>query len=70
MRADSSLLLAVSGSVPGLQIVVSDVAAARAELLERGMEVSEVQQFDWGFYVYFSDPVGNRWAVQQLLDRT
>jgi uncharacterized glyoxalase superfamily protein PhnB len=52
-----------------LQLVVSDVAAARAQLMERGVEVSEVQEFDWGSFVFFSDPDGNRWAVQQLPDR-
>jgi catechol 2,3-dioxygenase-like lactoylglutathione lyase family enzyme len=54
------------GSVKGLQMVVSDIEAARAELLERGVEVSEVQHFDWGSFVFFSDPDGNGWAVQQL----
>ena len=56
----------VPGSVQGLQLVVSDVAAARAELVERGVEVSEVQDFPWGSFVFFSDPDGNGWAVQQL----
>jgi catechol 2,3-dioxygenase-like lactoylglutathione lyase family enzyme len=54
------------GSVQGLQIVVPDIHAARAELLERGVEVSEVQVFDWGSFVFFNDPDGNGWAVQQL----
>jgi predicted enzyme related to lactoylglutathione lyase len=54
------------GSVQGLQLVVSDVYAARAELVERGVEVSEVQEFPWGSFVFFSDPDGNGWAVQQL----
>ena len=54
------------GSVQGMQIVVSDINAARAELVERGVEVSEVQEFDWGSFVFFSDPDGNGWAVQQL----
>jgi catechol 2,3-dioxygenase-like lactoylglutathione lyase family enzyme len=58
------------GSVEGLQMVVSDVEAARAELLERGVEVSDVQVFDWGSFVFFSDPDGNRWAVQQLPPRS
>jgi predicted enzyme related to lactoylglutathione lyase len=57
------------GSVEGLQIVVSDVAAARAQLVSRGVEVSEIQKFDWGSFVFFSDPDGNGWAVQQLPDR-
>jgi predicted enzyme related to lactoylglutathione lyase len=54
------------GSVEGLQLVVPDIQAARAELVERGVEVSEVQDFPWGSFVFFSDPDGNRWAVQQV----
>ena len=54
------------GSVQGLQLVVADIDAARAELVERGVEVSEVQKFDWGSFVFFSDPDGNGWAVQQI----
>jgi catechol 2,3-dioxygenase-like lactoylglutathione lyase family enzyme len=54
------------GSVQGLQLVVSDIEAALAELVERGVEVSEVQEFDWGSFVFFSDPDGNGWAVQQV----
>ena len=54
------------GSVQGLQLVVADVEAARAELFERGVEVSDVQHYDWGSFVFFSDPDGNSWAVQQL----
>jgi len=54
------------GSIEGLQLVVSDIEAARAELADRGVPVSEVQVFDWGAFVFFSDPDGNRWAVQQI----
>jgi predicted enzyme related to lactoylglutathione lyase len=54
------------GSVKGLQMVVSDIQAARAELVERGVEVSDVQEFPWGAFVFFSDPDGNGWAVQSL----
>ena len=54
------------GSVRGLQIVVADVAAARAELAGRGVEVTEVQEFPWGNFVMFNDPDGNGWALQQL----
>ena len=54
------------GSVQGLQLVVSDINAARAQLLERGVEVSGVEEFPWGSFVFFSDPDGNGWAVQQL----
>jgi catechol 2,3-dioxygenase-like lactoylglutathione lyase family enzyme len=54
------------GSVQGLQMVVPDIRAARAELVERGVEVSEVQEFPWGHFVFFSDPDGNGWAVQAI----
>jgi predicted enzyme related to lactoylglutathione lyase len=53
------------GSVKGLQLVVSDVDAAHAELSGRGVEVSDVQEFPWGRFVFFSDPDGNGWAVQE-----
>jgi catechol 2,3-dioxygenase-like lactoylglutathione lyase family enzyme len=54
------------GSVKGLQLVVSDIEAAHGELVERGVEVSEVQEFAWGSFVFFSDPDGNGWAAQQI----
>jgi predicted enzyme related to lactoylglutathione lyase len=54
------------GSVKGLQMVVSDIQAAHDELVERGVEVSEVQEFPWGSFVFFSDPDGNGWAVQAI----
>jgi len=57
------------GSVRGLQIVVPDVEAARAELVERGVDVGEVQHFPWGSFVFFNDPDGNGWAVQQIPQR-
>jgi predicted enzyme related to lactoylglutathione lyase len=57
------------GSVQGLQLVVPDVEAAHAQLSERGVEVSDVQDFPWGRFVFFSDPDGNRWAVQQIPPR-
>lgn len=57
------------GSVDGLQMVVADIHAARAELVERGLDsVSEVDVQAWGSFVYFADPDGNTWAVQQLPD--
>jgi catechol 2,3-dioxygenase-like lactoylglutathione lyase family enzyme len=56
------------GSLEGLQLVVEDVEAARAELADRGVDVSDVQTFPWGSFVYFSDPDGNGWAVQQIPD--
>jgi len=51
------------------QIVVSDIQAAHAELAARGVEVSDVEEFPWGLFVFFSDPDDNRWAVQQLPSR-
>jgi catechol 2,3-dioxygenase-like lactoylglutathione lyase family enzyme len=54
------------GTLDGLQVVVADAAAAREELLARGIEVSEVDVQPWGSFVFFSDPDGNRWSVQQL----
>jgi predicted enzyme related to lactoylglutathione lyase len=57
------------GSVPNLQLVVSDINAARAELVERGMEIGEVQEFPWGRFVFFDDPDGNHWSVQEIPPR-
>jgi predicted enzyme related to lactoylglutathione lyase len=53
------------GSVNGLQLVVDDIDAAHAELSARGVEVGDIQDFPWGRFVFFSDPDGNRWSVQQ-----
>lgn len=58
------------GSVKGLMMVVSDVQAARDELTRRGAEVSEIDVQSWGSFIYFSDPDGNTWALQQLPDRS
>jgi catechol 2,3-dioxygenase-like lactoylglutathione lyase family enzyme len=57
------------GSVQGLQLVVDDIRAAHAELRGRGVPVSDVQEFPWGSFVFFQDPDGNGWAVQQIPDR-
>ena len=62
----------ITESPPGsgnAQLVVSDIHAARAELLERGVEVGEVENYPWGSFVFFRDPDDNRWAVQQLPPR-
>jgi catechol 2,3-dioxygenase-like lactoylglutathione lyase family enzyme len=56
------------GTLDNLQVVVRDVHQARAELAERGVEVSEVDVLPWGSFAFFRDPDGNRWAVQQLPD--
>jgi predicted enzyme related to lactoylglutathione lyase len=65
----SGISQAEPGSVQGMQMVVPDIQAAHAELVGRGVEVSEVQEFPWGSFVFFSDPDGNGWAVQQLPGR-
>jgi predicted enzyme related to lactoylglutathione lyase len=57
------------GSVQGMQLVVADIHAARAELVGRGVEVSEVQESPWGSFVFFKDPDGNGWSVQMIPDR-
>jgi catechol 2,3-dioxygenase-like lactoylglutathione lyase family enzyme len=54
------------GSLDNLQMVVADAQAARDELAARGVEVSDVEVQPWGSFVYFSDPDGNRWSLQQL----
>jgi catechol 2,3-dioxygenase-like lactoylglutathione lyase family enzyme len=60
----TGLTTAQPGSVQGLQLVVTDAGAAHAELTGRGVDVSEVQHFQWGSFVFFSDPDGNGWAIQ------
>ena len=60
---------AAPGSLVGLQLVVADIHRARTELLDRGVEVSDVQEFPWGLFVFFSDPDGNGWSVQQIPPR-
>jgi catechol 2,3-dioxygenase-like lactoylglutathione lyase family enzyme len=57
------------GSQKGLQVVVEDAQAARQQLLARGVEVTEVDVQPWGSFVFFHDPDGNAWAVQQLPPR-
>ena len=55
------------GSVQGLQLVVDDADAAHDDLASRGVQVSDVQDFPWGLFVFFKDPDGNGWAVQQIV---
>jgi catechol 2,3-dioxygenase-like lactoylglutathione lyase family enzyme len=57
------------GSLDGLQMVVDDAEASRSELAERGVEVSDVQVFPWGSFVFFKDPDGNGWALQAMTHR-
>lgn len=52
-----------------LQIVVADINKAHDELAGRGVEVSDVMVLDWGHFVNFEDPDGNRWAIQYLPNR-
>ena len=58
------------GSQKGVQVVVADVGAARRELVARGVQASEVDAQPWGSFVYFSDPDGNTWALQQVPPRS
>jgi predicted enzyme related to lactoylglutathione lyase len=57
------------GSVQGVVMVVSDINEARAELVERGVDVGDVQVFPWGSFLFFKDPDGNGWSVQELPPR-
>jgi predicted enzyme related to lactoylglutathione lyase len=60
---------AAPGSVEGVQLCVKDVDLARAELTGRGVEVSEIEEYPWGRFVYFHDPDGNKWSVQEVPGR-
>ena len=51
-----------------VQVVVDDIEAAHAELVDRGVDAGEVQEFPWGSFVFYSDPDGNRWSIQQIPD--
>jgi predicted enzyme related to lactoylglutathione lyase len=55
--------------VRSLQVVVKDIEEARADLAGRGIEVTEIQDFPWGRFVFFADPDGNGWAVQEIPPR-
>jgi predicted enzyme related to lactoylglutathione lyase len=57
---------AAPGSVRGMQMTVASIEEALAELVARGVDASEIQTFPWGRFVFFSDPDGNRWAVQEI----
>ncbi|MEO5779844.1 MAG: glyoxalase superfamily protein [Arthrobacter oryzae] len=57
------------GTAAELMLVVSDIQAAHNQLKDKGVDVSDVEIQDWGQFVYFSDPDGNKWAVQQLPPR-
>ncbi len=57
------------GSIDGLQVVVDDAEAVHAELASRGVGVSDVQDFPWGRFIFFKDPDGNGWSVQETQKR-
>lgn len=57
------------GSIEGLQMVVDDAETSRKELAERGVDVSDVEAFPWGSFVFFKDPDGNGWALQATTQR-
>lgn len=57
------------GSLKGLQVVVADIEQARAHLVSRGVDVTDIEDLPWGRFVHFSDPDGNAWNVQQLPPR-
>lgn len=60
---------AAPGTAPNMQIVVSDIAAAHAQLKERGVDVSDIDVQPWGHFVNFADPDGNKWALQYIPGR-
>ncbi|HEY6531566.1 MAG TPA: VOC family protein [Acidimicrobiales bacterium] len=58
------------GSLDNMQAVVADIEQAHAELSRRGVQISEIDDQPWGSFVYFRDPDGNGWALQQTVPRT
>lgn len=58
------------GSQKGVQMVIADADAARAELIARGVDCSDVDEQPWGRFVYFTDPDGNTWSLQQLVPQS
>jgi catechol 2,3-dioxygenase-like lactoylglutathione lyase family enzyme len=76
IQVSTGILDMPPGVLEGLQLVVADIDAARVELLERGVEISDVQHFDgrgwkpggageWNSFAFFSDPDGNGWVLQE-----
>ncbi|CAM5592452.1 VOC family protein [Streptomyces tanashiensis] len=57
------------GSLDNMQVVVTDIEEAHRELTARGVTVSDISDLPWGSFVFFADPDGNRWAVQQTTPR-
>ena len=54
------------GSVHGMQLVVEDIERSRADLVARGADVTEIEDLAWGRFIYFADPDGNQWAIQEI----
>jgi len=54
------------GSVHGMQLVVADIERTRADLVARGADVTEIEDLAWGRFIYFADPDGNQWAIQEI----
>jgi predicted enzyme related to lactoylglutathione lyase len=65
----NGLTPAEPGSVRGVQVVVDDIEVARADLVANGVEVTEIDDMPWGRFVFFNDPDGNAWSVQELPPR-
>jgi predicted enzyme related to lactoylglutathione lyase len=65
----TGLTEAAPGSLQAVQMVVADIEEAHEHLADRGAEPSEIEDFPWGRFVFFSDPDGNRWSIQQLPQR-
>lgn len=63
---DQGMSSMTPGSLQGIQVVVADADAAREQLVERGVDATEVQEFPWGRFTFFTDPDGNGWALQQM----
>jgi catechol 2,3-dioxygenase-like lactoylglutathione lyase family enzyme len=66
---DVNMTTMVAGAQQGIQVVVANAEQARKQLLENKVDASEVQEFPWGRFVFFSDPDGNGWALQELPPR-
>jgi hypothetical protein len=63
------LIDTVPGSHKGVQLVIDDIEVAHNQLRDRDVDVSDVQDFPWGRFIFFSDPDGNSWSIQQLPPR-
>ena len=58
---------AVPGTTSGLQVVVSDIEAAQTFFTDRGLDIGEIDVLPWGRFLYFADPDGNKWSVQEVV---